>query len=106
MTGKAEIRDFHIDQVHLDLQLLEDIDRLPSPRILHSHKPFRFLPLQIKEQRPKIVHIYRNPKSVAVSNYVIQEDIIALKNQASLDYSVNEMKRRMLLLYSIFTLFI
>lgn len=52
-----------------DLTPVEDIDSLPSPRILNSHYPPRLFPDGIKEKKTKIVHLYRNPKDVAVSAY-------------------------------------
>ncbi|KAJ8314230.1 hypothetical protein KUTeg_008791 [Tegillarca granosa] len=49
----------------------EALQKLPSPRVLGTHLPLRFLPPKITE-RAKIVCVFRNPKDVAVSlhNYM------------------------------------
>nr|KAG5687669.1 hypothetical protein BaRGS_027561 [Batillaria attramentaria] len=46
--------------------------RLPpadKPRVLWSHAPFRFLPLDLTAKKVKLVYITRNPKDVFVSMY-------------------------------------
>lgn len=48
---------------------LNAIDSLPSPRILDTHLKFKYLPKKFIEDRGKIVHMIRNPKSVCVSSY-------------------------------------
>lgn len=42
---------------------------MASPRFIKSHLPVALLPDQIWEVKPKMVHVRRNPKSVAVSYY-------------------------------------
>ncbi|XP_061167121.1 sulfotransferase 2A8-like [Saccostrea echinata] len=51
------------------LELISDLHELqnaPSPRIMTSHLPYRYLP---KENNGKIFHSIRNPKDVAVSAF-------------------------------------
>lgn len=41
-----------------------------SPRIFNTHLQFSMLPSQqFRDKRTKLVHVYRNPKDVAVSLY-------------------------------------
>lgn len=53
----------------LDVNDVKKINALPSPRILNTHYPPHVLPAGILEKRTKIVFVYRNPKSVAISAY-------------------------------------
>ena len=53
----------------LERNTLEELGRLPSPRILSHHLRFQQLPSEVKEKRTKLVLLYRNPKDVAVSFY-------------------------------------
>ncbi|XP_058462931.1 luciferin sulfotransferase-like [Malaya genurostris] len=46
----------------------------PSPRFIKTHLPVALLPPKIWSVKPKIVHIHRNPKSVAVSYYHHSKD--------------------------------
>ncbi|XP_046542784.1 sulfotransferase 1B1-like [Haliotis rubra] len=48
---------------------LEEVDELPSPRVLNSHLHFRHLPKKMVEKRIKTIFIMRNPKDVGVSYY-------------------------------------
>lgn len=48
---------------------LSFIKNLPSPRLLNTHLPYRWLPNQHIENGGKIVHVLRNPKDVCVSLY-------------------------------------
>ncbi|XP_035828597.1 sulfotransferase family cytosolic 1B member 1 isoform X2 [Aplysia californica] len=45
------------------------INDLPSPRRIKTHLPFPLLPNQMKEKKPKIIYIARNPKDTLVSLY-------------------------------------
>lgn len=48
---------------------LRDALKMPSPRFIKSHLPPAFLPNALWSVQPKMVHVRRNPKSVAVSYY-------------------------------------
>ena len=45
----------------------ETLAELPSPRILNGHQLPVLLPEQLFTKKIKIIHVYRNPKDVAVS---------------------------------------
>ena len=47
----------------------KELDKVPSPRILNTHLPYRWLPRNHIENGGKIVHVIRNPKDVCVSLY-------------------------------------
>ena len=52
------------------------LDQAPSPRLINTHLPFRYLPKQHIENQYKIVHFVRNPKDVCVSYFHhVQKDI-------------------------------
>lgn len=42
---------------------------VPSPRLLVTHVPFRYLPVQAFEKKIRIIYLERNPKDVLVSYY-------------------------------------
>nr|KAG5688463.1 hypothetical protein BaRGS_011901 [Batillaria attramentaria] len=62
------------DYGFLDLQLVERVNNLDSPRILSTHLPLQYIPKQVKVKRPKLVHVYRNPKAVLVSMYFMMKN--------------------------------
>ncbi|XP_071511888.1 sulfotransferase 1B1-like [Diadema antillarum] len=43
------------------------IEKAPSPRIIQSHLPVRFLPPEIKSKKTKVIYVARNPKDVITS---------------------------------------
>ncbi|XP_053376105.1 sulfotransferase 1C4-like [Mercenaria mercenaria] len=45
----------------------EEMEKLPSPRVLNCHLPFRYLPKDMKDC--KTVLLLRNPKDTTVSSY-------------------------------------
>lgn len=49
-------------------------DRMPRPRIFKTHYPVQFLPDQIWTVKPKIVHIVRDVKDVAISFYYLRKN--------------------------------
>ncbi|XP_002734014.1 sulfotransferase 1B1-like [Saccoglossus kowalevskii] len=56
-----------IRQKVVDINVAEDI---PSPRLLRTHLPFPFFPMQkALENGVKVIYITRNPKDVCVSHY-------------------------------------
>ena len=48
-------------------EIHEEIEAMPSPRILAFHLPFKFLPRQVQENNAKVVFIERNPKDIVTS---------------------------------------
>lgn len=67
--GQAVYNKRMVDSTFLDLQRIERMAELDSPRLLVSHMPFDLLPEQVKAKRTKTVQVYRNPRSVLVSLY-------------------------------------
>lgn len=51
----------------MDRLTSQEVDGIPSPRLLSTHVPFRYFPKQAIEKKTKIVYLLRNPKDVAVS---------------------------------------
>ncbi|XP_071484119.1 sulfotransferase 1A1-like [Diadema antillarum] len=51
--------------------VVDMVSEMPSPRMMKTHSPNTFLPLEIKSDDPKVKVIYvaRNPKDAAVSYY-------------------------------------
>ncbi|KAL4223289.1 Sulfotransferase [Mactra antiquata] len=54
----------------MDARKPEQIEEVPSPRIMNVHLPYRYLPLEgLKEKQTKTILCVRNPKDTAVSYY-------------------------------------
>ncbi|XP_052799244.1 sulfotransferase 1B1-like [Mya arenaria] len=53
----------------LELQGVEDVDKVPSPRVINCHLPPRFLPKDMAQKKIKTVLCLRNPKDTAVSYF-------------------------------------
>ncbi|XP_062616332.1 sulfotransferase 1 family member D1-like [Saccostrea cucullata] len=66
LRGKAEYT--YEPMYSLDFYESSYLDKLPSPRILQSHLPYRYLPKELKKHG-RIIHVSRNPKDTAVSLY-------------------------------------
>lgn len=47
----------------------EMLNNKPSPRLLLTHLPYKYLPSQLKNGTGKIVYVQRNPKDLHVSMY-------------------------------------
>ncbi|XP_074655746.1 sulfotransferase 1C2-like [Tubulanus polymorphus] len=45
------------------------VEKLPRPRVLHSHMPFDMFLIQAIERNAKIIYVLRNPKDTLVSFY-------------------------------------
>ena len=67
MKGKAEHEVLPKESSMLEFQTPARLAELPSPRILNGHQMPSFLPEQMFTKKIKIIHVYRNPKDVAVS---------------------------------------
>nr|KAG5689059.1 hypothetical protein BaRGS_010593 [Batillaria attramentaria] len=70
--------DRFIDHGMIDLQRIERVGNMDSPRVLTTHLPLTSLPNQVKDKRTKIVHVYRNPKAVLVSMFFQQKTSIRM----------------------------
>ncbi|KAL3856334.1 hypothetical protein ACJMK2_011103 [Sinanodonta woodiana] len=68
ISGKAEYVSRVPERDWLDV-VGDNIEQVPSPRTIVSHYSIQHLPSSVFKKRVKIVHISRNPKSVAVSMY-------------------------------------
>lgn len=69
VSGKAEYSKKSKGGLFLEAQPLEELAKMPSPRNLNSHLPFRMLPRKHFELKARTIHVIRNPKDVAVSYY-------------------------------------
>ncbi|XP_076434547.1 sulfotransferase 1C2-like [Babylonia areolata] len=67
--GQAEYSSRSADSTFIDLQDVDSMAQLRSPRVLLTHLNFQHFPAQAKDKRTKVVHVYRNPRSVLVSFY-------------------------------------
>ncbi|KAK3600062.1 hypothetical protein CHS0354_024334 [Potamilus streckersoni] len=68
ISGKAEYVPWTPDRDFLEIEG-EKIEQIPSPKIIITHYSINDLPKDVFKKRVKIVHVSRNPKSVAVSMY-------------------------------------
>ncbi|KAL3856332.1 hypothetical protein ACJMK2_011101 [Sinanodonta woodiana] len=68
ISGKAEYVSRVPERDWLDVEG-DNIEQVPSPRTIVTHYSIQDLPSSVFKKRVKIVHISRNPKSVAVSMY-------------------------------------
>ena len=96
--GQAVYNKRMVDSTFLDLQRIERMPELDSPRLLVSHMPFDLLPEQVKAKRTKTVQVYRNPRSVLVSLYfqmktakMLSEEDISLDKIAARFFSNKSM---------------
>ncbi|CAL1686316.1 unnamed protein product [Lasius platythorax] len=48
---------------------VENITKMPRPRYIKSHLPWDLLPRQLREKKPKIMYVARDPKDTCVSYY-------------------------------------
>lgn len=61
ITYQATINDICKD--------FDECARQPSPRILKSHLPASLLPIDIRTKKPKLIHMQRDARDVAISMY-------------------------------------
>ncbi|KAL8578779.1 hypothetical protein ACOMHN_045767 [Nucella lapillus] len=89
--GQALYDKRKADCTFLDLQRIERMVELDSPRQLVTHVPFDLLPQQVKDKRTKIVHVYRNPRAVLVSLHCQLTSLEEDKEQWAVDKMVDLM---------------
>lgn len=53
----------------LDFRSSEEVNNIPSPRILNCHYPCKLVPKGVYDMGIKIIHVMRNPKDAFVSFY-------------------------------------
>nr|KAG5713288.1 hypothetical protein BaRGS_007815 [Batillaria attramentaria] len=66
----------HVDHEDKEIAMFEfnshgELDSLPSPRALNTHLWFTQFPAEVRKKGTKLVVLYRNPKDVCVSWYVL-----------------------------------
>jgi len=81
------------DSTFLDVQRIERMAELDSPRLLVSHVPFDLLPEQVTAKRTKTVHVYRNPRAVLVSLY-FQTKSVKMSRMSEEDISFDNIAAR------------
>ncbi|KAI4460509.1 sulfotransferase sult [Holotrichia oblita] len=67
------------------MEPIKVIKNLKGKRLIKTHLPWELLPLQIRNQtkKPKIIHVFRNPKDVCVSYY--HHTKLLLQNKSDLE---------------------
>ena len=68
-TNASELSTLDMKQCHFFLQQPSDLDALPSPRVLATHRQFHDLPSDFIIKKRKLVLVVRDPKDVCVSIY-------------------------------------
>jgi hypothetical protein len=69
LKGKADYHPKAREHLFLDSVDPSVLDSLPSPRVISTHFPFRWLPQEHFRYGRKVVNVIRNPKDAAVSLY-------------------------------------
>lgn len=68
LRGKAEYEKRTKEHVMMEATDVEEMEGLPSPRLLNTHLPPRMWPVEVMSgHKVKVIHVYRNPKDVLVS---------------------------------------
>ncbi|XP_052282264.1 sulfotransferase 1A1-like isoform X1 [Dreissena polymorpha] len=67
--GKSEYEKDVKEVAFLDFKSTEQIEALPSPRVINCHYPVHLTPREIFTKGIKIIHVQRNPKDIAVSYF-------------------------------------
>ena len=75
LSGLVEERIFENmneqDKAHI-LNVTASLDfcgNLTRPRIIKTHLDYEMLPRQVKDKKPKLIYVTRNPRDVVVSSY-------------------------------------
>lgn len=64
---------------------IESVTKMPSPRLLMTHMPYRYLPSQLQNGKGKIIYVQRNPKDLFVSFYNFEKGKSAIGKHLSLE---------------------
>ncbi|KAL4219866.1 hypothetical protein ACF0H5_020277 [Mactra antiquata] len=67
--GTTEYETKSKECLFLDYTKAAKVDEHPSPRVLNSHYPCRYVPNGLLKKKTKIVHVMRNSKDAFVSYY-------------------------------------
>ena len=84
-TGDTELTSLDMKEHHLTAREPSDIDKLPSPRALASHRQFQDLPSDFVINRRKLVLVLRDPKDVCVSYYHLTQKLSSLEYKGAFD---------------------
>ena len=68
-TGDTELTSLDMKSHMLFLNQPSDLDALPSPRVLATHRQFQDLPSDFIIKKRKLILVVRDPKDVCVSTY-------------------------------------
>ncbi|XP_056331243.1 sulfotransferase family 2, cytosolic sulfotransferase 3 [Danio aesculapii] len=66
------------------------LDKLPSPRAIVSHMPYRLMPSSFYKSKAKVIYVARNPKDVIVSSYHFHKMASFLEDPGTFDDFVNK----------------
>ena len=77
-VGKVEYVGKDVKDFPICYQSPQYLNSLKSPRTLHTHLPFRFLPKQHLNRKGKVIALFRNPKDNVVSNYHFMSGVAML----------------------------
>ena len=80
-TGDTELTSLDMKSHILVLNQPSDLDALPSPRVLATHRQFQDLPSDFIIKKRKLILVVRDPKDVCVSLYNL-----CLSSQNTLEY--------------------
>lgn len=69
LAGKTEYEKRAKEFAMLEASEIETTQQMASPRVLNTHVPVSMLPRQVKDKKPKVIHVYRNVKDLTVSLY-------------------------------------
>ena len=69
LTGKSELTEVDMKSHQLVHLQPADLDSLPSPRVLDTHRQFQDLPTDFVIKKRKLVLVVRDPRDICVSMY-------------------------------------
>ncbi|XP_029640190.1 sulfotransferase family cytosolic 1B member 1-like [Octopus sinensis] len=69
LNGSAEYSSLSKDIAMMEYASQDQIDQLPSPRVLNNHLLLHHLPREIFTKKSKMIFMTRNPRDIAVSAY-------------------------------------